>query len=288
NAKELDDETGYYYYGARYYNPRVSLWLNVDPLAEKMPSWSPYAYAFNNPVRLVDPDGREPIPWYRKWIGEARKPWQWYAVGGVYDRNTFNSAAVYSTQNLRANAYQNVYQRNAYYGWVQSQADAKGLNSKWFGAAQLVTGLRGVGGTAIPDGGIITSSATDKFLQRGNKFLFSYNIKNARDLLANGGVSGGFTDAYGAKQSFEGLTGIALDNKLVEFEQSKVQEYINSYTGTDLKGIINNINNMMNGSLPSSEVRDVIKNKFDNKFDFRKYEDRIKLGQELIKKVRKE
>ncbi|NAW50576.1 hypothetical protein GNY06_03975, partial [Elizabethkingia argentiflava] len=41
NAKELDDETGYYYYGARYYNPRVSLWLNVDPLAEKMPSWSP-------------------------------------------------------------------------------------------------------------------------------------------------------------------------------------------------------------------------------------------------------
>ncbi|MEN2436664.1 RHS repeat-associated core domain-containing protein [Weeksellaceae bacterium A-14] len=33
NSKELDDETGYYYYGARYYNPRVSLWLNVDPLA---------------------------------------------------------------------------------------------------------------------------------------------------------------------------------------------------------------------------------------------------------------
>jgi RHS repeat-associated protein len=35
NGKELDAETGYYYYGARYYNPKVSLWLNVDPLAEK-------------------------------------------------------------------------------------------------------------------------------------------------------------------------------------------------------------------------------------------------------------
>ncbi|NAW50674.1 type IV secretion protein Rhs, partial [Elizabethkingia argentiflava] len=42
----------YYYYGARYYNPRVSLWLNVDPLAEKMPSWSPYSYSFNNPVNF--------------------------------------------------------------------------------------------------------------------------------------------------------------------------------------------------------------------------------------------
>ena len=35
NSKELDDETGYYYYEARYYNPRVSLWVNVDPSFEK-------------------------------------------------------------------------------------------------------------------------------------------------------------------------------------------------------------------------------------------------------------
>ncbi|UKB85043.1 hypothetical protein LF887_05300 [Chryseobacterium sp. MEBOG06] len=62
NAKELDKETGLYYYGARYYNPRASIWYGVDPLAEKMPSWSPYAYAFDNPVKFVDPDGRMPMP----------------------------------------------------------------------------------------------------------------------------------------------------------------------------------------------------------------------------------
>lgn len=62
NAKELDAETGYYYYGARYYNPRVSLWLNVDPLAEKYPSWSPYAYCGNNPINYFDPDGRFRLP----------------------------------------------------------------------------------------------------------------------------------------------------------------------------------------------------------------------------------
>ena len=57
NAKELDEETGNYYYGARYYNPKWSVWLSVDPLAEKYPGWSPYNYTLNNPVRFTDPTG---------------------------------------------------------------------------------------------------------------------------------------------------------------------------------------------------------------------------------------
>lgn len=47
--------------GARYYNPRLSIWYGVDPLAEKYPSWSPYVYTFNNPINYIDPDGREPM-----------------------------------------------------------------------------------------------------------------------------------------------------------------------------------------------------------------------------------
>jgi RHS repeat-associated protein len=71
NAKELDSlsrvalrigkETGNYYYGARYYNPKWSFWLNVDPLAEKYPGFSPYVYVYNNPLNFIDPDGREGI-----------------------------------------------------------------------------------------------------------------------------------------------------------------------------------------------------------------------------------
>ena len=62
-GKEKDSETGYYYFGARYYNPDLSLWLSVDPMADKYPSLSPYNYCAWNPMKLVDPDGAEMDEW---------------------------------------------------------------------------------------------------------------------------------------------------------------------------------------------------------------------------------
>ena len=59
-GKEVDEETGLYYFGARYYDPRISLWYGVDPLANKFADWNPYNYTLNNPIRLVDPDGAAP------------------------------------------------------------------------------------------------------------------------------------------------------------------------------------------------------------------------------------
>ena len=58
NAKELDEETGLYYYGARYYDPRTSVWISVDPLAEYYPNAISYNYCGENPVIYTDPDGR--------------------------------------------------------------------------------------------------------------------------------------------------------------------------------------------------------------------------------------
>ncbi|MBO7627015.1 MAG: type IV secretion protein Rhs, partial [Paludibacteraceae bacterium] len=57
NAKELDNETGLYYYGARYLDPMGAMWLSVDPLFENYPGMSPYNYCKGNPVVLIDPDG---------------------------------------------------------------------------------------------------------------------------------------------------------------------------------------------------------------------------------------
>jgi len=59
NAKEFDEETGMYYYGARYYEPRLSVWMSTDPLQEKYYNSSSYAYCNNNPIRFIDPDGKD-------------------------------------------------------------------------------------------------------------------------------------------------------------------------------------------------------------------------------------
>ena len=57
NGKELDEETGLYYYGARYMNPKTSLWYGVDPLAEKYPEIGGYVYCHDNPINRFDKTG---------------------------------------------------------------------------------------------------------------------------------------------------------------------------------------------------------------------------------------
>ena len=59
NGKQFDEETGLYYYGARYMNPVTSLWYGVDPLAEKFPNIGAYVYCHGNPINMIDPDGKD-------------------------------------------------------------------------------------------------------------------------------------------------------------------------------------------------------------------------------------
>ncbi|GAA2207343.1 hypothetical protein GCM10009850_028010 [Nonomuraea monospora] len=68
-GKELDPETGYYYHGSRYYDPRMQVWKSADPVIEDYLGgegndgvYNPgnlnlYAYGYNNPVQNSDPDG---------------------------------------------------------------------------------------------------------------------------------------------------------------------------------------------------------------------------------------
>ncbi len=51
------------YYGARYYDPKMSLFISVDPLAEQFQGWSPYNYTMNNPLNWTDPTGMAPDDW---------------------------------------------------------------------------------------------------------------------------------------------------------------------------------------------------------------------------------
>ena len=74
NGKELDSETGLYYYGARYMNPVTSLWYGVDPLAEKYTSLSAYSYCSSNPINLIDPIG---LGWVGSKGEDGTISWTW-------------------------------------------------------------------------------------------------------------------------------------------------------------------------------------------------------------------
>ena len=73
SGKERDEETGFSYFGSRYYNSSLSIWLSVDPMAAKYPSLSPYAYCANNPVKLVDPNGEELVNPYEAMCNDTKR-----------------------------------------------------------------------------------------------------------------------------------------------------------------------------------------------------------------------
>ncbi len=76
SGKELDDETGYSYFGARYYDPNISIWLSVDPMADQRSWVSPYSYCQNNPLNRVDPTGA------LDWIPPSNGSGNWTAEAG--------------------------------------------------------------------------------------------------------------------------------------------------------------------------------------------------------------
>jgi RHS repeat-associated protein len=142
-GKERDDESGLYYHGARYYAPWLGRWTSVDPVYADSPQRSPYAGIGNNPLSLVDLDGRqETAPSPR---GFTRMLGPTYPTVAEWQRRALQSAGIDISQWQPGRGFEQnrqIVQRvYAYYTGLFN----KDQNLLWAGMAKLAGGevLRG-------------------------------------------------------------------------------------------------------------------------------------------------
>ncbi len=99
-GKEKDEESRFYYHGARYYVPWLARWTATDPNAADAPAWSSYRAFFCNSIRYSDPDGT----------------WEWDAVGNLVAQKNDNTQTLASFLNISPSEAATILNRNGISG----------------------------------------------------------------------------------------------------------------------------------------------------------------------------
>ena len=102
NGKQFDEETGLYYYGARYMNPVTSLWYGVDSLAEKYMTIGAYVYCVSNPIRFLDFIGKEPRDFFESMDLAAIDFGKYYNVSSIKENREY-ATLIYETKDRWGN-----------------------------------------------------------------------------------------------------------------------------------------------------------------------------------------
>lgn len=114
-GKERDDESGLSDHGARAYAPWLARWVSVDPDAAQYPGWSPFCFAFDNPLRFTDPTGRGPVDEIARQVTEhqqeVRRVTQGLAVNERDMRNAGNTRHARVIRGLARDVFRNLEQQ---------------------------------------------------------------------------------------------------------------------------------------------------------------------------------
>ena len=207
-GKEVDEETGHYYFGARYYDPRISLWYGVDPKAEDGLDYSPYIYTFNNPILFVDPNGEWPTPAEIKAFGKGMVKGAVIGVvgglavgaliasGGTAAPAIGYALAAYGTYEAGKSTYEIASGTEAYSGRALSSEE------RFEKGGELVGGLVGGGLGFKGVKGISKAGPAEKFFSaRDNNFTGSLANRLGPGRVKAVEQDYSFTDSKGARQS---------------------------------------------------------------------------------------
>src|SRR5690606_26732046 len=254
NGKEFDEETGNYFYGARYYDPKLSIFISVDPLAEKFPDKTPYHYVSNNPINLIDPDGRREFPSYAVYKREMGanalsrndmwKQGHWLTddrgrtvssrgmTHTTSNSPVFEKAALYNTLRNNSGDYTSLAQRKSYYDWADKYSSSKGNEVKWMGAAsKTVSSLGKALGGFSAFLNIFSNYGSNKeirnFIEAGNKAILDDMMPRVKEMLQG--------------TTLTGNQAMQWDAQTLSDEQNLIQPFYESLSSESVEVLNNNL-----------------------------------------------